>query len=133
MVSMVNFSSDNIDNTNAAYCRQMTNAMEMLVKQAKHQAYRFILDDNGITGLVTQMRTKRSTVRELMSLLTKTLQNDPYYESVYLYSEEDKLLMTTTHWGGTSLYEEADFSDQEIIAACQKRKSGKPFFLYVYT
>ena len=39
MVSMVNFSSDNIDNTNAAYCRQMTNAMEMLVKQAKHQAY----------------------------------------------------------------------------------------------
>lgn len=122
MVSMVEVSSENLNTTNDAYCRQITTAMEMLISQSKHHAYRFVLDDNGISDLVHQMRKTPSTARDLMRLLTKTMQNDPYYESVYLYSETDDWIMTTTTASNTCIFEEEEFEDQEILAALRKRK-----------
>lgn len=122
LVSMVRFSSENLNATNEAYCRQITNALEMLIGQSKHHAYRFVLDDNGISDLVDQMQRKHSIARELMSSLTKTMQNDPYYESVYLYSETDGWIMTTTLTGNTRIFKEAEFEEPEIIEAARKRK-----------
>lgn len=122
MVSMVRFSSDNLNTTTTAYCRQINNALEMLLSQSKHHAYRFVLDDNGISELVDQMRQKHSTARDLMRLLTKTIENDPYYESVYLYSEADDWIMISTETGNTSIFKEAEFEDQEIVEAARRRK-----------
>lgn len=114
MVSTLNYSTDNVNRTNAAYCRQVTNALEMLLNQSKYQTYRFVFNDSGIGKLVEQTHTQRSALVDLVALMKKTLQCDPYFESVYLYSRTDKWILSATSLE-TQMCAEEDFEDQEIV------------------